>query len=127
MGLMSRLGIEYTGMLFFIVFYLVVAVVNFVILGVYGLALFHVSLVAVLSLLAAFGLYRLRRWSLWLVVGLFFIATTYGATMLSATLGEYSGSMDIGVLFGVLVWIVYLVLTWVATIYVVARRKSLSG
>lgn len=123
---MSRLGIEYTGMLFFILFYLVAAVANFVILGIYEPGLFHVGLVAVLSLLAAFGLYRLRRWSLWFVVGLFFIATTYGATMLSATWKEYLGSMDIGVVFGVLVWVVYLVLTWIATIYVVAKRKNLT-
>ena len=123
---MSRLGIEHTGMLFFILFFLVAAAANFIILGIYGLGLFHVSLVAVLSLLAAFGLYRLRRWSLWFVVGLFFIGTTYGAVMLSATWKGYLGSMDIGVVFGVLVWVVYLMLTWIGTIYVVAKRKSLT-
>ena len=126
MGLMSRLRIEYTGMLFFVLFYLVAAVANFAILGIYGLGLFHVSLVAVLSLLAAFGLYRLRRWSLWFVVGLFFIATTYGAIMLNATWKEYLSSMDIGVVFGVLVWVLYLALTWIATTYVVAKRKNLT-
>ena len=126
MGLLSRLGMEYRGMLLSVFFFLIVAVANFAILGIYGLGLFHVGLVAILSLLAALGLFRLRRWSLWLVVGLFFIGTTYGGTMLSTTWTKYLSNMDFSAAVGVVVWVVYLALTWIATIYVVARRTNLT-
>jgi len=125
MGLRSMLKIEYKGMFLFALFYLVAGIANFMILGVYSLGLFHVALVAVLSLFAAFGLIRLQRWSLWIVVGLFFIATTYGTIMLSISLGSYGASQEIGNMLTVLAWIVYLLLTWVATIYVAAKRKNL--
>ncbi|MDH5495418.1 MAG: hypothetical protein OEY24_06945 [Candidatus Bathyarchaeota archaeon] len=125
MGLRSRLEIEYKGMFFFAVFYLVAGVVNFIVLGMYGLGLFHVALVAVLSLIAAFGLYRLQSWSLWLVVGLFFIATTHIALMLNVFLTNYAATPDISSLFAITAWTVYFILTCVATIYVAAKRKNL--
>ncbi len=125
MGLRSKLGIEYKGMFFFALFYLVAGVANFVILGIYGFSLFHVALVAVLSLIAAYGLYRVQRWSLWVVVALFFIATTYDAFLLNAFWASYATILDVGSLFAVIALIAYLILTLVATIYVVARRKNL--
>ncbi len=125
MTLMSKLGVEDKGMFAFTLYYLATAAANFIILGFYGLGLFHVGLVAVLSLVAALGLYRLRRWSLWFVVGLFFIATTYGAFMLSASLKSYTSSMDVSTVLGALAWVIYLVLTWIATVYVAAKRKNL--
>lgn len=125
MGLGPRLGIEYKGMFFFAIFYLIAGVVNFIIWGTYGWNLFHVALVAILSLIAAFGLYRMQSWSLWLVVSLFFITTTYGAFMFNAFLGKYSATPDITNLLAVITWIIYLVLTWIATVYVAARRKNL--
>jgi len=85
----------------------------------------HVALVAVLSLITSFGLYRLQKWSLWFVVGLFFIATTYGAFTLNAFLGSYTANPNFGGLFAILAWIIYLILIWIATIYVAAKRKNL--
>jgi len=55
MGLLSKLEIEYRGMFFFTIFYLIAGIANFVIAGMGGLRLFHVALVAILSLIAAFG------------------------------------------------------------------------
>ena len=106
MGLRSRLQMEYKGMFFFAIFYLVAGIVNFIILGVYGLGLFHIALVAVLSLLAAFGLYRLQSWSLWFIVGLFFIATTHIAFMLNVSLEKSAATSDITNLLVILAWIV---------------------
>ncbi len=112
-------------MFFFAIFYSIVGVINFIIWGIYGLNLFHVALIAILSLMAAFGLYRMQSWSLWLVVGLFFIATTYGGFMLNAFLGEYSASPDLTNIFASIAWVIYLILTWTATVYVALRRKNL--
>jgi len=125
MGLQSKLGIEYRDMFFFAVFYLIVGVANFIILGVYGFGLFHVALVAALSLVAAFGLYRLQSWSLWLVVGLSFIATTHIAIMLNAFFTSYAATTNISSIFAIIAWTVYLILTWIATIYIAAKRKNL--
>ena len=125
MSLISRLGVEQKGMFMFTMYHLVAAVANFAVLGLFGLGLFHVGIVAVLSLVAAWGLYGLRRWSLWIVVGLFFIVTTYSAVMLNASLRSYSSNTDAGGALSIVTWIAYLVLTWIATIYVAARRKNL--
>ncbi len=126
MGLLSRLGAKYKGTFFFALFYLMVGVLNFVILGIYGQNLFHVALIAVLSLIAAFGLYRLQNWTLWLVVAIFFIATTHIAFMLNAFWTIYVANPDITNLFSVLTWMMYLILTWTATLYIAAKRKNLT-
>ncbi|MCK4477199.1 hypothetical protein KAU88_01565 [Candidatus Bathyarchaeota archaeon] len=125
MGLRSRLEIEYKGLFFSALFYLAACVANFIILGVYGLGLFHVAFMAVLSLIAAFGLYRLQRWSLWLVVSLFFIATTHIAFMLNISIVNYTANADLSNLLAIIAWTTYLILTWIATIYVAAKRKNL--
>ena len=125
MSLRSKLGIEYMGMFLFALFYFMAGVVNFIIMGIYGLDLSHVALVAVLSLITSFGLYRLQKWSLWFVVGLFFIATTYCAFTFNAFLGSYTANPNFGGLFAILAWIIYLILIWIATIYVAAKRKNL--
>ena len=125
MGLRSRLGIEYKGMFFSALFYLVASVANLIILGVYDLRLFHIAFLAVLSLIAAFGLYRLQRWSLWLVVSLFFIATTNIAFMLNISIANYTTNADLSNLLAIIAWTVYLILTWIATVYVAAKRKNL--
>ena len=125
MGLMDRLRVEEKGMFVFTLYYVVAAAANFIVLGLYGLDLFHVGLVAALSLIAGVGLYQLRRWSLWLVVALFFVVTTYGAVMLNASLRTYGSGADAGAVVAMAVWIIYLALTWIATAYVAAKRKSL--
>jgi hypothetical protein len=125
MDLASKLNIEYKGMFVFALFYLVAGVINIVILGVYGLGLFHVALVAVLSLVTAFGLYRLQSWSLWLVIALFFIATTYGALMINVSAASYAATANLSSLLAVVVWLAYLILTLIATLYIAAKRRNL--
>jgi hypothetical protein len=125
MDLASKLNIEYKGMFVFALFYLVAGVINIVILGVYGLGLFHVALVAVLSLVTAFGLYRLQSWSLWLVIALFFIATTYGALMINVSAASYAATANLSSLLAIVVWLAYLILTLIATLYIAAKRRNL--
>jgi hypothetical protein len=125
MDLASKLNIEYKGMFVFALFYLVAGVINIVILGVYGLGLFHVALVAVLSLVTAFGLYRLQSWSLWLVIALFFIATTYSVFMINVSSASYAANASLSSLLAVVVWLAYLLLTLIATLYIAAKRRNL--
>lgn len=123
MGLSSRL--TQNGFLLFTVFYLIAGIGNIIILSTNGFNPPHVALIAFLSLISAIGIYRLEKWSLWLVVGLLFIVTTYASFMLNFHLEESAinqGSVNWVV---VLTWTIYLVLTWVATIYVAAKRGEL--
>lgn len=123
MDLKSKL--THKGLVIFTVFYLVAGIGNIIILVMNNFNPPHVALVALLSLISAIGIYRLEKWSLWLVVALFFIVTTYGSFMLNFYLEENPislGSVNWAV---VLIWTIYLLLTWVATIYVVAKRGDL--
>ena len=123
MDLKSKL--THKGLALFSVFYLVAGIGNIIILVMNNFNPPHVALVALLSLISAIGIYRLEKWSLWLVVALFFIVTTYGSFMLNFYLEENPinlGSVNWAV---VLIWTIYLLLTWVATIYVVAKRGDL--
>jgi hypothetical protein len=125
MRLQSVFEMEHKGILFFTVFYLVTGIANLAILGIYGLDLLHVAIVAVLSLITAFGLRGLQRWSLWFVVGLFFIATTYGAFMLNAFLAGYAATPGLSNSLAIITVIFYIIFIWIATIYIASNRKNL--
>ncbi|UCH31736.1 MAG: hypothetical protein JSV05_09665 [Candidatus Bathyarchaeota archaeon] len=125
MKLPSMFEIRHKGLFFFTLFYLVAGILNLAVLGIYGLDLLHVALIAVLSLITSFGLYGLQRWSLWLVIGLFFITTTYGAFMLNAILTDYTSPPGISTSIAILAIIFYLIFTWIATIYIASNRKDL--
>lgn len=123
MDLKSKL--THKGLVIFTVFYLVAGIGNIIILVMNNFNPPHVALVALLSLISAIGIYRLEKWSLWLVVALFFIVTTYGSFMLNFYLEENPISLGPVNWAVVLMWTIYLLLTWVATIYVVAKRRDL--
>jgi hypothetical protein len=116
---MSRiLKIENKGMVVSSVFFAIVGVLFLALLPLNDFAP-HLGLLAVFSLGAAYGLLTRRTWSLWLVVILFTSGTAFAAFMI------YSGFMN--ELLISLVMIAYLVLTWIFTIYVVAKREVLKG
>lgn len=125
MDLASILNMEHKGLFFFALFYLVAGVLNLLVLVASDFGLFHIGLVAVLSFVTAFGLYRLQSWTLWPVLALFLIATTYSALMLNAFVTNYQASPDTSLAFGVFVYTAYLILTWIGTAYVSVKRKNL--
>jgi hypothetical protein len=125
MQLQSIWKFESKGLFFFTLFYLIASMANFLILGIYDLGFYHIALVAVLSLITSIGLFQQRSWSLWFVVGLFFIATTYAAFMLNAFVARYTASPAFTTLLAILAYAIYLILTWIATIYVAAKRQAL--
>lgn len=75
----------------------------------------HIGLTGLLSLVTAYGIIQKRFWAFWLVVALFAVATTislYTLYMIAFT----------NVLVGVSM-VVYAVLTWLVTLYIVLKRK----
>jgi hypothetical protein len=125
MALKERLRIESTPMFVFLIFYIIAAIGNLYILVSNGLAMVHTALIAILSLMTAYGLYRMEKWSLWPVVVLFFIGNTFGfVTLYFSIVGRgFAGTVDTLLLN--LALIGYLIMTWLATIYIGARRDKL--
>ena len=76
----------------------------------------HVGLTGILSLIAAYGIFKKKFWAIWLVVSLFAVATTISLYTLYVV--QFSD-----LLVGVSM-IVYAVLTWMFTAYIVLNRKK---
>lgn len=126
MALKERLKIESTPIFVFIVFYLLAAIWNLAILFSNGIALVQTAVIALLSLITAYGLYKMQKWSLWLVVALFFIGNTFGLVTLywSIVRDGFAGSIEVLLLN--LALIGYVIMTWLATIYIGSRRDKLT-
>jgi uncharacterized membrane protein (DUF2068 family) len=125
MGLKSRLKIESLPIFVFLVFYIIAGIGTIYILAVNGVAMVHTGLIAVLSLITAYGLYKMEKWSLWLVVALFFIGNAFGIITLYATITEYGFAESNDALMLNLALIGYIVMTWLATIYIGAKKDKL--
>jgi len=119
MSLRSKLKIENTGMLAALIFYAVVGIICFAILAINDFLLIHIGLIGILNLITAYGLFKKRAWTFWAVIALFFIATTFSASML-----YYAFGLDLILDTGVMV---YLVLTWIFTAYTATKRKTLQA
>jgi hypothetical protein len=106
-------------MLAAVAFYGVVGIICFAALAVVDLRLVHVGIIGILSLITAYGLFMKRGWSIWVVVMLFFIATTFSAYTL----------YYLGLLYPTLglIMAVYLILTWVFTAYLATKRTKLES
>jgi len=118
MSLKSRLKIENVAMFTAFVFYAIVGVVCFAILPMADFPP-HIGIVGILSLITAYGLFAKRGWALWLVVMLFFVATTFSAVTIYYV---FANDLLLG-----MSMIVYLILTWIFTAYTVTKRKTLES
>lgn len=100
------------------IFYLIAGVLFLAILLLNGYPP-HIGLLSIFSLGAAYGLLRKRSWSFWFVLVLFFSGTTFAAFMIYATMSQN--------LLSVIGLVAYLILTWVFTIYIAAKRDTLKA
>jgi len=79
----------------------------------------HIGIIGILSLLTAYGLIRKRFWTLWIAVMLLFIATTFSIVTFYYSFGEFL-LLDISLA-------AYLILTWIFTVYVAMKRRTLES
>ena len=116
MSLGSKLGIENKGMFTALVFY---AAAGIVLLALLPMTIFapQLGILGVFSLIAAYGLFRKRSWTIWFIIVLFFAVTAFSASQL-----YYSLFRDLLVSLGA---VAYLVLTWLFTAYAVSKRDRL--
>jgi len=115
MSLGSKLKIESKGIFAAFVFYAVAGIICFIVLAT-DFRLIHIGIIGIFSLVTAYGLFKKRGWTIWLVAMLFFIVTTFSAYNLYYFFGR-DLILDISM-------IAYLILTWVFTAYTGTKRKS---
>lgn len=111
----SEPEIKRLGVTVFYIFYVIVGGAKAFILELSSFTLPHVGFLGALSLITAYGLFRMRKWSVLLATILFFPSITFGATTLYASIMQQTFY---------LILIVYLTMTVMAFTYVVAKRKS---
>jgi hypothetical protein len=116
MSLGSRLRIESWGIFATSAFYAIVGITFLAVLPMSGFPP-HVGILGILSLIAAYGMFRKRAWSFWFIIILFFASTTFAAYIIySVSATDYL--LSVGMIF-------YLILTWVFTAYAANKRKVL--
>ena len=81
----------------------------------------HILVLGILSLITAYTIFAMKKWTLPLVVGLFLVGITFGVTTLanSMALQTFSGA----ILFHIAL-IAYMIILLAASIYIIARRKN---
>lgn len=119
MSFTSKLNVENKGMLATSIFYVIVGIAFLVLLWMTGFAP-QLGIIGVFSLITAYGLFQKRSWSIWLIVILFFVATTFSLYMLDYYLSVSDYLTSLGVT-------AYLVLTWVFSAYAASKRNSLES
>lgn len=120
-----KLRVEKVGVTVISVFYAVVGCLLLVYVFLSSLrAPPHVPVLGFLSLITAYGLIKMRKWSVILVIAFFFVGTTFGAAELYSSVARETFNPNLETLLFHLALIAYLILIAVATIYVMARRTN---
>ncbi|MFQ5999229.1 MAG: hypothetical protein ACE5J6_00490 [Candidatus Bathyarchaeia archaeon] len=120
MRLKTKLKVENPAALILSIFYAIVGMVFLSIFVVYDFKPPHVAIIGVLSLITAYGVFKMEKWAVWLVVALFVLGNAFGIPILITTNPWTATS---GLLLQSLL-IIYLIITWVISVYVVAKRKN---
>lgn len=117
MNLKTKLKVEDAGIFAASIFHAAVGITCFVVLATIDLRMVHMALVGIISLATAYGLFRRRLWALWSIFALAFMVTVLAFSMLYYTAGS-----DILIDTAM---VVYLILTWIFTVYVASKRRKL--
>jgi hypothetical protein len=96
-----------------------------IVLALSNLMIFTSAILAVLSFIAAYGLLASKRWSVWLVIALFFPQLAFGAATLNASLVNYSVYQESTFMMLGIGLSAFILLSFIVFVYVAAKRKSL--
>ena len=121
--MISRLKIKRRDGLLLAIFYAVVGIAEIVIL-VSSDFMPVAGVLAVLSFIAAYGLFFGKKWAVWLAVGLFFPQFVFGLTTLNSSIALYALLPETSVLLLNVALGVFVVLSFVSFVYVAAKRKT---
>ena len=120
--MVSRFKVKRLDGLLLAVFYAVVGILQLAALTL-DVRMMWIGALAILSLIAAYGLFSARKWSVWLVIMLFFPQVVFGAFSLYGLAALYS-SPEISVLLLEVGLAVFIVLSFVSFVYIAAKRNT---
>jgi len=124
MALKSKLKVESLGVAVFSIFYAIVGVAIISVLALSNFTVPHMVVLAFLSLITAYGLFRMKKWAVLLTVILFFLGTAFSAPLLyhSIMVEPFFSSLETSLLN--LTLIAYIIMLFVALLYVAAKREN---
>jgi len=122
--LKAKLNVKRRDGLVLAIFYAVVGISHLVILSMSNFALVTSGILAVLSLVAAYGLFTVKNWSVWLVIGLFFPQFIFGVVTLYASILTYTTYQEITIMLLNIALFVFIVFSFVSFVYVATKRKN---
>lgn len=119
MSVESKLKIESKAMFLTTIFYAIIGVIFLAALPIEDFQP-QLAIIGIFSLLTAYGMFKKRNWSIYFVFILFFTSTAFSSAMLYWYYLRAEYIMFAGMS-------AYLILTWVATIYLAIKRKNLEA
>jgi uncharacterized membrane protein (DUF2068 family) len=122
--LTSRFKVKRRDGLLLAIFHAVVGILQLATLALLDIRMMWIGALAILSLIAAYGLFTVRKWSVWLVISLFFPQVVFGAWTLYSLVSLYSFSFDVTSLLLEVSLSLFIVLSLTSFVYVAAKRKS---
>lgn len=123
MALKSRLKVKHFGVLVFSIFYAIAGGAEFFILALSNFNLMTVGILGILSLFASYGLLRMKKWAVLLILAIFFPEITFGASTLYSSIAIQTFGPSIDVLTLHLTLIFYLIFSLFSLLYVLIKRK----
>lgn len=124
MALKSKLKVESLGVAVFSIFDAIVGVAIISILAFSNFTIPHMVVLAFLSLITAYGLFRMKKWAVLLTVILFFLGAAFSVPLLyhSIMVEPFFSSLETSLLN--LTLIAYIIMLFVALLYVAAKREN---
>jgi 4-amino-4-deoxy-L-arabinose transferase-like glycosyltransferase len=122
MTLKSKFKVENPVVFLFSIFYIIAGAVEvFYLVTEKFAAPPHIGVLGLLSLITAYGLFKMRKWSVLLVTALFFLGITFGAITLynSVIWRTFEGELLLHTAL-----IAYMIMLLIACVYVVAKREK---
>ena len=119
----SILRVEKLGVAIVSVFYVIAGIVQ---LGILAVSIIPpIGVLAILCLIAAYGLIKMRKWAVWLVMILLFPEITLAAIPLCASIMQQNAFFpNLESSLFQLMLVIYAIATLVASMYVLAKRQD---
>jgi len=122
--LKSKLNVKRRDSLLLSMFYAAAGIVQIIVLALSNFALFTSGILAVFSFIAAYGLFSVKKWSVWLVICLFFPQLVFGVATLYASILSYTIYQETTFMLLNIALTAFIILYFVSFVYVAAKRKS---
>lgn len=120
----SKLRVRRLDALVLAILYIVVGVANIYVLALSEFTFMPAGAFAVLSFIAAYGLWVTKKWAVWIVAILFFPAAMFGVTTLFFSVSYFTFYPSVEILLFHLAFLFYVIIYLLSFVYVAAKRKT---